>query len=54
MLNCTKTLKRYCKATLNRFLNKKKFDDDCNVRLLFEKVQNSYTFLRTPKSKDMT
>ena len=29
MLNSIKTLKKYCKATLNMFLKKKKtFDDD--------------------------
>ena len=27
MFNSKKTLKRYCRATLNVFANKKKFDD---------------------------
>ena len=28
MLNSNKTLKRYCKASLTKFLKKKKIDDD--------------------------
>ena len=28
MLNSIKTLKKYCKATLNEFLRKKLFDDE--------------------------
>ena len=31
MLNSIKTLKRYCKVTLNVFFNKKFFDDDKKI-----------------------
>ena len=33
MLNSKKTLKRYCKVTLNVFFNKKFFDDDKYIYL---------------------
>ena len=33
MLNCIKTLKKYCKATLKVFFNKKNCDDDNNFYL---------------------
>ena len=31
MLNSIKTLKKYCKATLNVFFDKKKLDDDQKI-----------------------
>ena len=46
MLNSIKTLKRYCKATLNMFFNKKIFDDDKSFYLydrFFESNQNFTT-----------
>ena len=33
MVNSIKTLKRYCKATLNVFFKKKKIDDDKKFNL---------------------
>ena len=44
MLNSIKTLKRYCKATLNLFFKKKKFDDEKKIYLhdnFFVFYQNS-------------
>ena len=46
MFNSIKTLKRYCKATLNMFFNEKNFDDDKNFYLydrFFESNQNFTT-----------
>ena len=46
MLNSIKTLKRYSKATLNHFFNKKNFDDDKNFLCkdrLFESNRNFIT-----------
>ena len=31
VLNSIKTLKKYCKVTLNVYFNKKKFDDDKKI-----------------------
>ena len=33
MLNSIKTLERYCKVTLNKFLNNRNFDDDEKIIL---------------------
>ena len=41
MLKSIKPLKRYCKATLNMFFNKKIFDDDNDI--FFESNRNSTT-----------
>ena len=46
MLNSIKTLRRYCKVTLNVFFNKKIFDDDKSFYLydrFFESNQNVTT-----------
>ena len=45
MLNSIKTLKRYCKATLNKFLRKKFYDDNKNFIYMIKFLSQIKIFL---------